>query len=55
MYELFLTFVIIVIIYVLLENLFTSVTDVRKSIMFNGEKFHRRYTKIKEMVNRQKK
>jgi hypothetical protein len=55
MYELFLTFVIIVIIYVLLENLFTTVTDVRKCIIFNGERFHQGYTKIKEMVNRQEK
>ncbi len=54
MYQSLLTLIIIVIIYVLFEILFTSLTDVRKIIMFNGEKFHRRYRKIKEIVNRQK-
>ncbi len=54
MYQSLLTLIIIVIIYVPFEILFTSLTDVRKIIMFNGEKFHRRYRKIKEIVNRQK-
>nr|ALD82390.1 hypothetical protein [Raoultella ornithinolytica] len=54
MYQLLLTLVFIVVIYVLLEIPFTSLTDARKITMFNGEKLHRRYRKIKEMVNRKK-
>lgn len=55
MYGLLSTIVIILIIYVLLESLLTSVTDVRTIIMFNGEKLQRRYRKMKEMANRQEK
>lgn len=55
MYQLLLALFVIVIIYILFEILYTSLTDLRKIIMFDGEKFHRRYIKIKEMVNRKKK
>lgn len=54
MYKLLFTLVIIVIIYVVFETLYTSMTDVRKVVILKGVKFQRRYRKIKESITSKK-